>query len=61
MVMYEPVTYGVYKFPSWANFIGILIGLSTLAPLPIYFIYRVYKGPVSDIFFGNLYGLWVLV
>ncbi|XP_057336654.1 sodium- and chloride-dependent glycine transporter 2-like [Microplitis mediator] len=45
MIMYEPVTYGAYKFPSWANFIGILIGLSTLAPLPIYFIYRVYKGP----------------
>ncbi|XP_074114588.1 sodium- and chloride-dependent glycine transporter 2 isoform X2 [Cotesia typhae] len=45
MYIFTPVYYGKYVFPNWANLIGIFIGLSTLAPLPLYFIYCLYKGP----------------
>lgn len=48
MYIFTPVYYGKYVFPNWANLIGIFIGLSTLAPLPLYFIYCLYKGPVSN-------------
>lgn len=44
---YELPQYGEYTFPGWANAIGILIGLSTLAPMLFFFIRRVWKGPVS--------------
>ena len=44
---YEMPRYGEYIFPGWANAIGILIGLSTLAPMPFFFIRRLWKGPVS--------------
>ncbi|CAK9808586.1 Sodium- and chloride-dependent glycine transporter 2 [Anthophora quadrimaculata] len=42
---YELPRYGKYIFPGWANAIGILIGLSTLAPMPFFFIRRLWKGP----------------
>ncbi|XP_029039505.2 sodium- and chloride-dependent glycine transporter 1-like isoform X2 [Osmia bicornis bicornis] len=42
---YELPRYGEYTFPGWANAIGILIGLSTLAPMLFFFICRVWKGP----------------
>ncbi|XP_076229236.1 sodium- and chloride-dependent neutral and basic amino acid transporter B(0+) isoform X3 [Nomia melanderi] len=42
---YEFGYYGTYIFPDWANAIGILIGLSTIAPLPFFFIQRLWKGP----------------
>ncbi|XP_054015666.1 sodium- and chloride-dependent glycine transporter 1-like [Hylaeus anthracinus] len=42
---YELGYYGTYIFPDWANAIGILIGLSTLAPMPFFFIRRLWKGP----------------
>ncbi|XP_076630222.1 sodium- and chloride-dependent glycine transporter 1 isoform X3 [Colletes latitarsis] len=42
---YQLGYYGTYIFPDWANAIGILIGLSTLAPMPFFFIRRLWKGP----------------
>ncbi|XP_068977361.1 sodium- and chloride-dependent glycine transporter 2-like isoform X2 [Bombus flavifrons] len=42
---YEMPRYGEYIFPGWVNAIGILIGLSTLAPMPFFFIRRLWKGP----------------
>ncbi|XP_076758386.1 sodium- and chloride-dependent glycine transporter 2 isoform X2 [Xylocopa sonorina] len=42
---YEMPRYGEYIFPFWANAIGILIGLSTLAPMPFFFVHRLWKGP----------------
>ncbi|CAL7937509.1 unnamed protein product [Xylocopa violacea] len=42
---YEMPRYGEYIFPSWANAIGILIGLSTLAPMPVFFVRQLWKGP----------------
>ncbi|KAK0161484.1 hypothetical protein PV327_009950 [Microctonus hyperodae] len=45
MITYELASYGSYVFPPWANAIGILIGLTTLAPLPLYFFYCLWKGP----------------
>lgn len=52
MYTYQAALYGKYVFPDWASAIGILIGLATLAPLPIFFAYSLWKGPVSDL---NLY------
>ncbi|XP_076301084.1 sodium- and chloride-dependent glycine transporter 1 [Lasioglossum baleicum] len=45
MYTYQWGYYGTYIFPDWANAIGILIGLSTLAPMPFFFIRRLWKGP----------------
>ncbi|XP_066582495.1 sodium-dependent proline transporter-like isoform X2 [Prorops nasuta] len=45
MYTYKLASYGDYVFPTWANAIGVLIGVTTLAPLPIFFAYRLYKGP----------------
>ncbi|XP_015114089.1 sodium- and chloride-dependent glycine transporter 1 [Diachasma alloeum] len=45
MITYLPPTYGDYAFPSSANVIGILIGLATLAPLPLFFLHSLWKGP----------------
>ncbi|XP_032680610.1 sodium- and chloride-dependent glycine transporter 2-like isoform X2 [Odontomachus brunneus] len=40
---YTVATYGSYKFPQWADAIGILIGLSTLAPMPIFFVVKLWQ------------------
>ncbi|XP_014478928.1 PREDICTED: sodium- and chloride-dependent glycine transporter 2-like [Dinoponera quadriceps] len=40
---YTVATYGSYKFPKWADAIGILIGLSTLAPMPIFFVIKLWQ------------------
>lgn len=42
---YQLGYYGTYVFPDWANAIGILIGLATLTPMPVFFILRLWKGP----------------
>ncbi|KZC05850.1 Sodium- and chloride-dependent glycine transporter 2 [Dufourea novaeangliae] len=44
---YQLGYYGTYIFPDWANAIGILIGLSTIVPMPFFFIRQLWKGPVS--------------
>ncbi|XP_031788424.1 sodium- and chloride-dependent glycine transporter 1 [Nasonia vitripennis] len=45
MYTYRTASFGDYKFPVWADVIGILIGLSTLAPMPIFFCYHLWRGP----------------
>ncbi|XP_058791159.1 sodium- and chloride-dependent GABA transporter 2-like [Phymastichus coffea] len=45
MYTYQAAKYGDYEFPAWADAIGILIGLSTLLPFPLFFCYRLYVGP----------------
>ncbi|XP_051158286.1 sodium- and chloride-dependent glycine transporter 1-like [Leptopilina boulardi] len=40
MYTYRLPSYGDYEFPEWAGVLGVLIGVSTLAPLPIFFIYQ---------------------
>ncbi|XP_076677458.1 sodium- and chloride-dependent glycine transporter 1 [Andrena cerasifolii] len=42
---YQLPYYGKYIFPDWANAIGILIGLSTLAPMPFFLIRHLWNGP----------------
>ncbi|XP_034937578.1 sodium- and chloride-dependent glycine transporter 1-like [Chelonus insularis] len=42
---FESGYYNAYVYPKWADMIGILIGLATLAPLPLYFLYCLWKGP----------------
>lgn len=50
MYTYQAAKYGDYKFPAWADAIGILIGLATLVPLPLFCCYRLYVGPVSFLY-----------
>ncbi|XP_031332945.1 sodium- and chloride-dependent glycine transporter 2-like isoform X2 [Photinus pyralis] len=47
MVIFAPALYEDYIFPEWANMIGILIGVSTLAPLPIFAIYSYFTKPYT--------------
>lgn len=51
MCTYELATYAEYTFPWWADGIGWLIGLSTLAPMPAFFCYRIWKGPRNSSLF----------
>ncbi|XP_015606376.1 sodium- and chloride-dependent GABA transporter 2 [Cephus cinctus] len=51
MYTYELASYNGMVFPWWADVIGWLIGLSTLAPLPIFFFYRLWKQPVASTLF----------
>lgn len=39
MIIYSAAIYEDYIFPIWADAIGILIGLATLAPMPVFLIY----------------------
>ncbi|KAF2903521.1 hypothetical protein ILUMI_02667 [Ignelater luminosus] len=39
MIIYSAAVYEEYIFPIWADAIGILIGLATLAPMPVLLIY----------------------
>ncbi|KAF7388601.1 hypothetical protein HZH68_012543 [Vespula germanica] len=43
MYTYESARYGEYVFPGWANTIGILIGVSTIAPFPIFLSVHLWK------------------
>ncbi|KAL7288622.1 hypothetical protein TKK_0017356 [Trichogramma kaykai] len=45
MYTYRMASYGDYRFPFWAEMIGILIGLSTLAPIPIGVYHRLRSAP----------------
>lgn len=37
-----PVTYGEYKYPTWAVIMGWSIGVCSVVPVPVIFIYTVY-------------------
>lgn len=38
-----PTNYGDYQFPVWADSLGWMMGASTLAPFPIFVVYRYFK------------------
>ena len=42
---YALPAYGDYEYPTWAIVIGWLISTSSLVPIPIYLVYRIYKTP----------------
>lgn len=44
---YQPLTYGEYVYPSWANAIGLCISLSSMVWIPIYAMYYILSGPKS--------------
>ena len=39
LVSYSPVTYGQYKYPSWAEAIGLCLSLASMIWVPIYAVY----------------------
>lgn len=49
MINYETATFEDYIFPAWADAIGILIGLTTLVPIPIYTMYLLFKRKIVSI------------
>ena len=42
---YSPPAYGKYKYPQWAVIMGWLIAATSLTPIPIYWIYKMYNTP----------------
>lgn len=44
-----PTEFGDYVFPDWADFLGWMIGTSTLLPFVIFVIYRWWTGEVNKI------------
>ncbi|KAL3267706.1 hypothetical protein HHI36_006837 [Cryptolaemus montrouzieri] len=44
-LQFQTLTYGDYKYPVWANVIGLCLSLSSMMWIPLYAIYYVIKGP----------------
>ncbi|KFM67775.1 Sodium- and chloride-dependent GABA transporter 2, partial [Stegodyphus mimosarum] len=40
MVQYQPLSYIGYKYPAWGEFIGWLLGLSSMLCIPSYALYK---------------------
>lgn len=38
---YEPSTYGVYKFPTWADGLGWFLAVMMVISIPIVVLYRI--------------------
>lgn len=43
MVTFSLASYEEYAFPLWADVLGILIGVTTLVPLPVMAVYTIFK------------------
>ncbi|GJQ74717.1 hypothetical protein Trydic_g21568 [Trypoxylus dichotomus] len=43
MVTFSLASYEDYNFPVWADWLGVIIGISTLVPLPVMAIYTIFK------------------
>lgn len=38
LIQFTPVSYGTYKYPSWAVVVGWMIGFASVIPIPLYII-----------------------
>lgn len=38
-LMFQPLTYGSYIFPNWSNYLGYLLNVLVLIPVPAYALY----------------------
>lgn len=47
IIQYEPIKYGDYQYPTWAEVIGIGISLTSMVWIPAYAIYYVLATPGS--------------
>jgi Sodium:neurotransmitter symporter family len=47
IIQYEPIRYGTYQYPTWAEAIGIFISLTSMVWIPAYAIYYVLATPGS--------------
>uniref|UniRef100_T1KSR7 Transporter n=1 Tax=Tetranychus urticae TaxID=32264 RepID=T1KSR7_TETUR len=45
LISYEPLTYGDYRYPVWANILGFCIAASSVLCIPIVAIYQIYITP----------------
>lgn len=45
LISYEPLKYGEYKYPSWANILGLCIASSSVLCIPIGALYQFYAAP----------------
>ncbi|CAB3372382.1 Hypothetical predicted protein [Cloeon dipterum] len=47
IVQYEPIKYGNYQYPTWAEAVGIGISLTSMVWIPAYAVYYVFATPGS--------------
>jgi len=45
LVNYQPLTYGDYKYPNWANILGFCIATSSIICIPAMAIYQIIITP----------------
>jgi solute carrier family 6 dopamine transporter-like protein 3 len=45
LISYEPLKYGDYEYPPWANILGLCIASSSVLCIPIGAIYQFYAAP----------------
>ena len=45
LISYEPLKYGDYSYPPWANILGLCIASSSVLCIPIGAIYQYYSAP----------------
>ncbi len=49
LASYHPLEFGNYKYPLWANILGIIITLSSAICIPIFATYQIYIAPGNSI------------
>lgn len=54
MVTFTAATYGDYIFPAWADSLGLMMGLVTLVPLPIFAIFKIWEGKLVSILTNHI-------
>lgn len=42
MITFSSAVYEVYTFPKWADALGVLIGIATLIPMPLFALYTIF-------------------
>lgn len=51
---YEPVTYGSYVYPTWAQIMGWLIGLTSIVSIPLGAIHTLVNAPGKSLMEVNI-------
>lgn len=49
LISYEPLTYGDYEYPMWANVLGLLIASSSVMCIPVVAVYQFYIAPGESV------------
>lgn len=55
MITFSSAVYEEYTFPMWADALGLLIGLSTLVPMPLFALHTIFFKQIVSIHFVTFY------